>query len=100
MKIFRTVALLSLSAALTLGCSAKTKEEAKEALEATGEAAKAAAEDTKANVKKAGEVLEAGVDSAKEKADELRTDSPPGDSPADADAVPEIEEPAPQDTNP
>ncbi|MBA3485482.1 MAG: hypothetical protein H0T51_27115 [Pirellulales bacterium] len=97
MNILRMFALLGLCWGLTLGCSAKTKEEAKEALEATGEAAKAAAEDTKANVKKAGEVLEAGVDSAKDKADELRDSpsTPSADDPADADVVPESQESQP-----
>jgi hypothetical protein len=86
---------LGLAVALLVGCSAKTKEETKEALEATKEAAASAAEDTKANLQKSGEVLKAGVESAKEKAQELNTESPVGDSPADADAVPEAEEPKP-----
>jgi hypothetical protein len=91
LKIFT----LTFSAALLVGCSAKTKEETKEALEATKEAAASAAEDTKANLQKSGEVLKAGVDSAKEKAEELNSNSPAGDSPADSDAVPEAEEPQP-----
>ena len=100
MNAVKPLGTLALCLAMAVGCSAKTKEEAKEALDATGEAAKAAAEDTKANVKKAGEVLEAGIDSAKEKADDLNSESPAGDSPADADAVPEAEEATPQDTDP
>ena len=94
MKKFELACLLG-AGLLVAGCSEKTKQEAKEALDASTEAASAAAEDTKANVKKAGEVLEAGVDSATEKAAELRRESPAGDSPADADAVPESEESKP-----
>ena len=92
MKKLKLSCLLGVGLLVGAGCSAKTKEEAKEALEATTEAAAAAAEDTKANVKKAGEVFEAGVDSAQEKAAEIRSESPAGDSPTDADAVPEAEE--------
>jgi hypothetical protein len=92
MNALRFFTPLGLAVALLAGCSDKTEEEAKEALEATREAASAAAEDTKANVKKAAEVLDAGVDSAREKADELKSDSPAGDSPDDADATPETEE--------
>ena len=80
--------------ALALGCSAETKQEAKEALDATSEAASAAAEDAKVNAKKAGEVIRSGVDKAK---DEF-SDPPPNpgeDSPADADVVPESQEPTP-----
>lgn len=94
MNFVRTIALIGVAATLCLGCSEKTKQETKEALEATGEAATAAVEDSKANAKKIGEVVEAGVEGAKEKASELR-DSPPADDPADADAVPEAEEPQP-----
>ncbi len=96
-KLFIAAAL---SIVLVSGCSAETKEEAQEALQATTEAASAAAQDTKANVKKAAEVLDAGVDSAREKADELKSESPAGDSLDDADAVPETEEPAAEETNP
>jgi len=94
MKKFELACVLG-AGLLIAGCSEKTKQEAKEALDASTEAASAAAEDTKANVKKAGEVLEAGVDSAKDKAAELRGESPAGDSPSDADAVPEAEEAQP-----
>jgi hypothetical protein len=87
MKTIEWIAAVGLCLALVCGCSETTKQEAKEALEATGEAAKAAAEDTKANVKKAGDAIEAGVD-------EFRT-SPPADDPVDADAVPEAEESQP-----
>jgi hypothetical protein len=92
MNALRFFTPLSLAAALLVGCSEKTEQEAKEALEATKEAASAAAEDTKANVKKAGEVIDAGVDSAREKAQELDSRSPAGDSPDDADKTPEAEE--------
>jgi hypothetical protein len=92
MKMLEVACLVGVSFIVIAGCSAKTKEEAKEALEATTEAAAAAGEDIKANVKKGSEVFEAGVDSAKEKAAEIRSESPAGDSPDDADAVPEAEE--------
>jgi hypothetical protein len=95
MKKFELAYLLGVGLLVGAGCSAKTKEEAKEALEATGEAASAAGEDIKANVKKGSEVFDAGVDSAREKAAEIRNESPAGDSPDDADAVPEAEEEKP-----
>jgi PBP1b-binding outer membrane lipoprotein LpoB len=71
---------LSLAIAMLAGCSEQTQE-------ATTEAVKSAAEDTKVNAKKLGDAFEAGVDEFK--------DSPAAadDSPADADAVPESEEP-------
>jgi hypothetical protein len=78
--------------AFIIGCSEKTKQETKEALQESGEAVSSAAEDTKANVKKAGEVVKGAVEGGREKAKELESESPAGDSPADADAVPEAEE--------
>jgi hypothetical protein len=76
---------------LAIGCSAETKQEAKEALEATTEAASSAAQDAKVNAKKAGEVIKSGVEKTKEEF----SDPPPnpsGDSPADADSIPESQE--------
>jgi PBP1b-binding outer membrane lipoprotein LpoB len=92
MNTLKRFTALGLAVALLVGCSAETKEEAKEALKETTEAASSAAKDTKANVKKAAEVFDAGVDSAREKAEEIRRESPAGDSPDDADTTPEAEE--------
>lgn len=91
MSTVKTLSAVGLCLAIGMGCSAKTKEEAKEALDATGEAVGAAAEDAKVNAKKVGEVFEAGAEKAKEKF----SDPPPSvgtDDPSDADAVPESQE--------
>jgi len=85
MNIFKALGALSLALLFAIGCSEKTQEATKEALES-------AADDTKVNAKKAGEVIKAGADKARE---EFRDPTPnPGeDDPADADAVPETQEP-------
>lgn len=78
---------------LAAGCSAKTKEKAKDALEATGNAAKSAAEDTKTNAKKAVEVGKTTVEKAKEEF----SSPPPSNAPANDGryAAPESQEKKP-----
>lgn len=92
MNVLKLLAALSLCLSFSIGCSEKSKQEGKEALDATGEAIGAAAEDTKENLKKAGEVGEAAVDKAKEEfsgsADEPAAVEPAADAPtADAPAA-------------
>jgi hypothetical protein len=82
MNVLKLLAALSLCLFFSIGCSEKTKQEGKEALDATGEAIGAAAEDTKENFKKAGEVGEAAVDKAKE---EFSGDDEPAAEPATVD---------------
>lgn len=66
MKLLKLFAALSLCLAFAAGCSEKTKQEGKEAIEATGEAVGSAVEDTKENARKVGEAVKAGVDKGKE----------------------------------
>jgi hypothetical protein len=82
--------LFATALALLFGCSAETKEKAKEAVHATGEAAKAAAEDTKENVKKGAEAVKAGVEKGKEE-----FSSPPKETTPPAETAPQ---PAPSTT--
>jgi hypothetical protein len=92
MFVLRQLVAVGLCVALLAGCSEKTQTEAKEALEATGEAARAAAEDAKVNAKKAGNVLESAVEDAKEEFSDAPANGEQGN---DVDAAPE-----PQETNP
>jgi hypothetical protein len=95
MNMFKHFTAIALAVAIFSGCSAETKQEAKEALEATGEAASAAVEDTKKNVDKAAEAIDARINTEDEPAGETTAEPPAGDSPADADAIPESEKPQP-----
>lgn len=73
MKLFKLIAALSLCLAFAAGCSEKTKQEGKEALDATGEAIGSAVEDGKENVKKVGGALKAGVDETKKELSDPET---------------------------
>lgn len=93
MRIFKQLSAVGFSVLLLAGCSDKTKQETKEMLKETGEAASSAAEDTKENVKKIGSAVEAGVERGKEEFNKPDTQSQAPD--ADADGVPNSEDPQP-----
>ncbi|HEX6962962.1 MAG TPA: hypothetical protein VF175_13920 [Lacipirellula sp.] len=95
MNTLKLFTVLGLSVVIFSGCSAETKQEAQEALEATGEAASAAIEDTKENVNEAAEAIDARIDGDEETAGDDANEAPADDSPADANTVPESEEPSP-----
>jgi len=84
MKLMKHIAVAGLSAALLVGCSEKTKEETKEAIDATGEAASSAVEDSKENLKKVGEIGKATVDKTKEEFSEPDADADSSDGAANS----------------
>ena len=89
---FHRFAVLSVGLAALLGCSDATKQETKEALDATGEAVQAAAADAKVNAEKVGEAVKAGVERGREEFNEpdapgVDGEAAPAAAPAD-DATP------------
>ena len=93
MRIVKQLSAVGFAVLLLAGCSEQTKQETKEMFKETGEAASSAAEDTKENVKKIGSAVEAGVERGKEEFNKPET--PAGAPDADADGVPNSQDPQP-----
>lgn len=74
------LAVLFIALMALVGCSEATKQEAKEALDATGEAVQAAADDAKSNAEKVGEAVKAGVERGREEFS--KPDAPKGEQDA------------------
>ena len=95
MKTFQSLAAIAVCTLGLAGCSEQTKQESREALDATKEAAESAGEDIKVNAKKAVEVGKTAVDKAKDEFSDPPPSTPPTTTDADADGVPDSKDPAP-----